>query len=82
MQKDLFSYRNIQKFNYINKDMFDKYKEEITNKSVIIPNGIDGYFQENPYNLEKTEKEIKLIYVGRVDDLNKNVKMIIKSCDF
>lgn len=66
----------------INKCVAEKDKENIMKKSLIIPNGVDDYYLENKRTeIKDISKPIKLIYVGRVDDLNKNVLTTIKACD-
>lgn len=66
----------------INKYVAEKDKENIMKKSLIIPNGVDDYYLENKRTeIKDISKPIKLIYVGRVDDLNKNVLTTIKACD-
>lgn len=66
----------------INKYVKECDREAIRKKSIVIPNGIDKYYLDNPV-LDKQEPKdtIRLVYVGRVDDLNKNVRTIIKAAD-
>lgn len=66
----------------INKYVAEQDKESIRKKSLVLPNGIDDYYLENiKTEVGDIQEKIKLIYVGRVDDLNKNVKTTIKACD-
>lgn len=68
------------------KQVFDKYVPkslymELMKKSYIIPNGIDNFWFKNKPNLRKSlnfNKEIKLIYAGRIDK-NKNIPTIQKA---
>ncbi len=56
--------------------------DSMAQKSVVLPNGIDNYYLENLYHAKESPKyEISLIYVGRVDDFNKNIFTTIKACD-
>lgn len=73
------AYRDITVSKYVNPEDRDK----IYKKSLVIPNGIGDYFLENKFNNKKLEdNEIKLIFVSRyIDDRNKNVRTIIKSCE-
>lgn len=52
----------------------EKYREKLSKKVHIIPNGIDDFwFQNRPLLKEKNlDKEIKFIYAGRIDK-NKNI---------
>ena len=61
--------------NYIPKEL----QEEIKQKSVVIPNGIDKFWFENINMKNKLfeKKDIKLIYVGRLDK-NKNIETSLK----
>ena len=67
------SYRNAVREKYIPK----KYWKEISDKSVIIPNGIDDYWIEHTYyrteDIKKNTK-INIIYAGGIDR-NKNITM-------
>ncbi len=66
---------------------FDKYipsakEKELNKKTYIIPNAIDNFWIENcvskPHEISKKEKELNLIFVGRIDQ-NKNIKTIQKA---
>ena len=72
------SYKNTVLNSYIQK----KYYQEILNKSIVIPNGIDDMFLSNKYqrNIVLNQDDIKIIYVGEVSK-NKNIITTIKSCD-
>lgn len=66
----------------INKFIPEKHKEEINNKSVVIPNGIDEFWLNNKFkdrNIPQKNK-VKLIYAGRIDT-NKNIDTTIKACE-
>lgn len=57
--------------------------ESIDKKSIVISNGIDGLFLEDYEPKDNLiEDTIRLIFVGRVDDSNKNVRTLVKACDF
>ena len=57
------------------------YKQEIIDKSVVIPNGIDNYFLENIGQPKKLKKQtLNLVYTGRIDK-NKNLDTTIKCCN-
>lgn len=63
-----------------------KYKpyirpEELRKKSYIIPNGIDPIFFENIGQAKAMGEVINFIFIGKVDDPNKNVRKIIEVCD-
>ncbi|MDO5718153.1 MAG: glycosyltransferase family 4 protein [Tissierellia bacterium] len=57
----------------IDLDLFEE-------NSFIIPNGIEDKFLLNTYSRDMTGK-LKFIFVGKIDDPNKNIKTIIKACD-
>ncbi len=61
--------------NYVPKEL----QEEIKEKSVVIPNGIDKFWFDNISMKDKVfeGKDIKLIYVGRLDK-NKNIETSLK----
>lgn len=56
------------------------YKEEIFNKTAIIPNGIDDYWFENKGTAKNIpqKKKLKLLYVGVINK-NKNILTTVKS---
>ncbi|HHX68999.1 MAG: glycosyltransferase family 4 protein [Miniphocaeibacter sp.] len=65
----------------VNKYVKVEDREKILEKSIILPNGIDQYYLDNGQIREKNSiNDVNLIYVGRVDDLNKNVITTIKAC--
>ncbi|MBS5938017.1 glycosyltransferase family 4 protein [Clostridium sp.] len=68
--------------NTIDKYVPNKYKEEIKNKSIVIPNGLNNYWVENkiktPNKLDK--KTINLVYVGEVTK-NKNIHKVIEDIE-
>lgn len=73
------AYRDIT----ISKYVKDEDKDSIYKKTKVIPNGIGDYFLENKVSNKKIkENEIRLIFVSRyIDDRNKNVRTILKSCE-
>ena len=65
-------YRNMVIENFCPKEL----REEIINKSIVIPNGIDEYWLNNPNKKAEREQNddvIRLIYAGRIDK-NKNIQ--------
>lgn len=57
-------------------------RKEITNKSSIIPNGIDEFWFENKIEAKKKNKKcIKLLQVGDIDK-NKNILTTVKVVDY
>lgn len=70
------SYRD----NVINKYVPNKYKRQIKNNSLIIPNGIDEFWLKN--KIEVTKKidmdNIKILYVGQIN-ANKNPLTTVKA---
>lgn len=75
------------------KNVIEKYvplnlRDEINNKSIVIPNGIDDFWLKNRSNKNtvstekriKEKKEINCIYVGSID-ANKNVELTLKALD-
>lgn len=67
----------------LNKYVPSKYKDEISCKSYIIPNGIDNLFLDNePTTVKKMllDRKLRLIYIGEVNT-NKNVITTLKACE-
>jgi len=64
------SYRDVVLENYASK-----YKNELLDKTVIIPNGIDKFWFNNKSSLKDIpkDKKIRLLYIG---DINKNKNII------
>lgn len=60
----------------------EKYKKEIKEKSIVIPNGIDEFWLKNKHRDRSNpeNKKIKLIYVGRID-VNKNIDTTTRACE-
>lgn len=58
------------------------YKEEVKNKSLVIPNGIDNFWLENrfTYKNEPQNNQVNLIYVGTLDS-NKNIETTTRACE-
>ncbi len=73
------SYRKLTFERYVPQEK----QNALMKKTVIIPNGIDDHFIENAHPLGKTlsTSPLKLIYVGRINDRNKNVRGILKAAD-
>lgn len=67
----------------IDKYISNSKKELIYNKSVVIPNGIDDYYLNDRRTRVKSDKNnVKIVFISRyIDDRNKNVKTIVKSCE-
>lgn len=63
----------------IDKYIPEDFKEEIRQKSIVLPNGIDKFWFENMHLEPKSIKKdsVKLIYVGKLDK-NKNTKTSIE----
>lgn len=73
------SYRDI----LIEKYIPYEFKKEFLEKTIIIPNSIDPYYTDNLYTQKKLIKDsLKLIYIGRIDDPNKNIKKTIEAIDY
>lgn len=71
-------YRDLVLGKYVSKDDYESMRE----KSIVLPNGIDDYFLDNlNHDNHIPGSTIKLVYVGRVDDFNKNIFTTIKACD-
>jgi len=66
----------------INNYVPENLKEEILNKSVVIPNGIDDFWLNNKYYRETSPegKKIKLIFVGSITQ-NKGIDVSVKACE-
>jgi len=75
------SYRKVMMNNYIS----EKFKEELLEKSIIIPNGIDDFWLNNTFNDKNLEqinkrinkKKIKILLVGKISKI-KNIDFAIK----
>lgn len=68
--------------NTINKYIPNVYKEEIKNKSIVIPNGLNEYWINNKANSSKVlDKDlIRLVYIGEITK-NKNIHKVIEDVD-
>lgn len=64
----------------INKYIPEILSDEIFNKSIIIPNGIDFYWVENKGKVKNlvNRNEIKLLYIGAITE-NKNIECTIRA---
>lgn len=59
-----------------------KLKDEIVEKSVIVPNGVDDFWLDNKYcgrQFDNNNKNIKILYVGVINK-NKNIEATIEAC--
>lgn len=58
-------------------------QEKVTEKSVVLPNGINEYFLNNKFQdrvmINNKSKSLKVIYVGTING-NKNIETTIKAC--
>jgi len=66
----------------IGKYVPDKLREEINNKAIIIPNGIDDFWIKNLNNFKShfQTPKVKLLYVGALNK-NKNLSTTIKAIE-
>ncbi|GAA0861360.1 glycosyltransferase family 4 protein [Paraclostridium tenue] len=75
----IFISHNLKK-EVINKYVPEKYRKEIEEKSLVIPNGIDSFWYSNKNELNNIKKDntdlLKLIYIGTLHK-RKNVDKII-----
>jgi glycosyltransferase involved in cell wall biosynthesis len=57
-------------------------QKEISDKSVILPNGVDRFWLNNKFNGSRNIKknEIKIIYAGLISR-NKNISTTVKACE-
>lgn len=64
-------------------EIFAKYlgEDEIRRKSHIIPNGIDEIFFDHSPEEKVLEEELRLVFIGKVADPNKNVDILLKLID-
>lgn len=70
----------------INRYVPKKYRKEISQKSYVIPNGIDDFWQNNIFQRDsdaiieryKEQKEVRCIYVGSIDK-NKNIELTLRA---
>jgi len=83
--------RNAEKIIFISKPYKDllinkyipyKFRNEISNKIKVIPNGIDEYWHKNKYyrTKKRVTNPIKILSVGVIDK-NKNILTSIKACE-
>lgn len=71
---DSYKYSTLK---YINK----KYHQEILNKSIVVPNGVNSFWIENQMILpKKIEGKIKILHVARINK-NKNAILIVKAIE-
>ena len=74
--KKVFFLSNVYRETVLNNYVPEKYRNEIYEKTVVIPNGIDDFWLENQPEdtIKKYEKKdfIRLVYAGRIDR-NKNI---------
>lgn len=58
------------------------YRNEIFNKSIVVPNGVDDFWLQNGTQCKQFDvkkREINIVYVGVIDK-NKNIETTIKAC--
>jgi glycosyltransferase involved in cell wall biosynthesis len=60
----------------------EKYRKEINNKSLIVPNGIDDYWFENIVSQKKepSNTNLRLLQIGDINR-NKNIETTVKSVE-
>ena len=63
--------------NTIEKYVPEKYRKEIREKSLVIPNGVNSYWIENKGEVRKVSDKLKLVYAGEITE-NKNVHKVIR----
>jgi glycosyltransferase involved in cell wall biosynthesis len=66
----------------IEKFIPPKYKQEIKDKSIVIPNGIDEFWLNNKFierNSGNESNKINIIYAGTIDS-NKNIGTTVNAC--
>lgn len=73
------TYKTLLIENYVPKQL----KEDILEKSVVIPNGIDDFWFKNLYTSDKKvpNDEVKLLYVGAINK-NKNILTTVKAINY
>ena len=65
----------------LNKWVPARYRQEILEKSQVIPNGIAPLFLKNqPKSKQKPEKAVRLVYVGDINT-NKNLDLTVKAAE-
>lgn len=66
----------------IDKFIPERYKKEIEDKSIVIPNGIDEFWLNNKFDkrIKPQNNKIKFIYAGKID-ANKNIETTVKACE-
>ena len=58
-----------------------KMKTDLRSKSHIIPNGIEPIYLENQPESKDIDKSLRLVFIGKASDPNKNLKTIIATVD-
>ena len=60
----------------------EQEKRAIIDKSIVIPNGIDAFWLQNPFAKKRKPRasELRLLYVGKID-ANKNIETTAKACE-
>lgn len=66
----------------VNRIIPKKLREEVFNKSIVIPSGINDFWLKNVYKERKVPKdnELNIVYVGTINT-NKNIETTIKACE-
>jgi glycosyltransferase involved in cell wall biosynthesis len=71
------SYKNIVLNKYVDKET----KSKLETKCIVIPNGIDDFWQNNKFrSLKKINKNIKLLQVGDINE-NKNITKTLEAVE-
>lgn len=74
--KKIFFLSDVYRETVLNNYVPEKYRNEILQKTVVIPNGIDDFWfanePENELKVVDKNASVKLIYAGRIDK-NKNI---------
>jgi len=65
---------------FFNKKQLKKHKQNFLNKSILINNGINKFWFDNLYELNKNIKTKNLLFVGKFDK-NKNLETLIKAIE-
>ena len=78
--KKIFFLSEVYRKQVFEKYVPQKYYDELYSKTLVIPNGIDDFWFNNPPTKEKKDihNPVKLIYAGKIDK-NKNIPTIQKA---
>lgn len=84
--------KNAEKIIFISQNYYDilykkyipsKYQSILSQKSEVIPNGIDDYWFENKYKdreINKNNLKVNIVYAGKINK-NKNIEITIEALD-